>query len=427
MDRRQFLRTAGIVTALAVTGGIPGIVAAQKAPASPKGGTLHLLQWSSVVKPADDLHRQLAKEFGKLSGVGVTIETVHAKDLETRTATAVKNGGGPDIIQLLHDWPHLYANALVDVDDVAEGIGKRDGGYYDQIEAACRVGGHWKAVPFCFVPFANAYRVGWFQEVGAEKFPDTWDEYRQVGKKLKAKGRPIGQAFGRSFDDPTAFCYPLLWGFGGKEVEKDSKTIALASKETEESVKFCVAFFKEACDEGGVAWDDTSNQRAYFAQTISSTLNDPSAYLSAKKRSSGIAKDTNHAPLPQGPAGRFHWHTTQEYAVMKYSKNQQAAKEYLTWLMERKQWQRWFRIQGGYSTGPTKYWEKDQLWGADPRMIAFRDINAYGRHIGYAGPPTRQTGEVRIVTEMYTKAILGMPPKEAMNWAVGKLKQIYKG
>lgn len=426
MDRRQFLKAAGVATGLALTGGIPGIVAAQQAPAFPRGTTLRLLQPASFVKAADDLHRQFAKEFGRLSGVTVAVETVPATDLKSRTAAAVESGTGPDIIRLLHDWPHRYAKALADVDDVAGPLGERDGGFYPQIEAVCRIGDRWKAVPFCFIPFANAYRVSWFEEVSAERFPDTWDAYRQVGKRLKAKGRPIGQAFGRSAEDPTAFCYPLLWSFGGREVEEDGKTIALASKETEESVKFCVAFFQEACDEGGVAWDDTSNHRAYLAETIAATLNEASVYFMAKQKSPRIAKDTAHALLPQGPAGRFHWHGTQEYVVMRYSQNQPLAKAYLTWLMERPRWQRWFRLHEGYSTGPTKVWEGDPLWRADAKMMPFREINAYGRHVGHPGPPPPQPREPHAVAEMYTKAILGVPPREAINWAVGVLKHAYK-
>ncbi|MFQ5882398.1 MAG: ABC transporter substrate-binding protein [Candidatus Methylomirabilales bacterium] len=429
IDRRQFLKTVGVATGFALTGGIPAIVAAQKAPAFPKGMKLHLLQWSSFVKPADGVHRQLAKAFQKLTGVEVTIETIDPNDLQPRTATAVESGTGPDIIQMLHNWPHRYANALADADDVAEAIGKRDGGYYDQIKSVCKVGGRWKAVPFCFVPLAVVYRTDWFREIGLEKFPETWDEYRQVGIRLKAKGRPFGQAFGHSFGDPNAFVYPLLWSFGGKETEPDGKTIALVSKETEESIKFCVALFKDALDEGGVAWDDTSNNRAYLAQTISATLNGASIYFIAKKKFPDIAKLSSHAPLPQGPAGRFHWHITQQHAIMKYSKSQQAAKEYLRWLMDREQWAKWFRVQEGYSTGPTKFWEKDKMWGTDPKIVTFRDINQYGRHTGYAGPPTAHASQALvkyIVVDMYAKAILGISPKEAIKWAVRELKQIYK-
>ena len=33
------------------------------------------------------------------------------------------------------------------------------------------------------------------------------------------------------------------------------------------------AFWKEACDEGGLAWDDTTNNRAFHSGEIAATLN----------------------------------------------------------------------------------------------------------------------------------------------------------
>ena len=38
--------------------------------------------------------------------------------------------------------------------------------------------------------------------------------------------------------------------------------MALNSRETIESVKFAVGLWLDACDEGGLAWDDTNNNRA---------------------------------------------------------------------------------------------------------------------------------------------------------------------
>ncbi len=49
-----------------------------------------------------------------------------------------------------------------------------------------------------------------------------------------------------------------MWSWGGKEVEAEGKTVALNSKETIESVKFAVGLWHDACDEGGLAWDDTN-------------------------------------------------------------------------------------------------------------------------------------------------------------------------
>src|SRR5437660_843025 len=125
------------------------------------------------------------------------------------------------------------------------------------------------------------YRKSWFEEIGYSggKFPQTWEEYREAGKKLKAKGRPFGQTLGHTFGDAPSFWYPYLWSWGGKEVEADSKTVALNSKETLESVKFAVGLWKDAHDEGGLAWDDSSNNRAFLSGTISCTDNGASIYL----------------------------------------------------------------------------------------------------------------------------------------------------
>ena len=69
-----------------------------------------------------------------------------------------------------------------------------------------------------------AYRKSWLDEVGYSTFPETWDAFRDAGKKLKAKGRPIGQTAGHTFGDAPGWWYPFLWSFGGKEVEADGKT-----------------------------------------------------------------------------------------------------------------------------------------------------------------------------------------------------------
>ena len=49
-------------------------------------------------------------------------------------------------------------------------------------------------------------------------------------------------------------------------------------------MKFAVALWKETMDEGGLAWDDTSNNRAFLSGSISATNNGASIYLEAKKK-----------------------------------------------------------------------------------------------------------------------------------------------
>src|SRR5256712_4694580 len=209
-SRRAFLKmVAGAATGAAVAGGIPAIVAAQKAPSFPKGTRLNVLEWVSFVPASDVEFKRLAAEFGKLAGVEVTVDLINMNDLNPRIASAIETKSGPDIIMMISNWPHLYADGLADVDDVAEEIASRDGAYYEHNKKVSIVGGRWKAVPLCSVPSTWAYRADWFKEVGAAKFPETLDELRKVGTALKKKGHPLRQAFVHSLGDPNNWAHSL--------------------------------------------------------------------------------------------------------------------------------------------------------------------------------------------------------------------------
>src|SRR5947208_2398888 len=298
-------------------------------------------------------------------------------DLNPRIASAIETKSGPDIIMMISNWPHLYADGLADVDDLAEEIASRDGAYYEHNKKVSVVGNRWKAVPLCSVPATWAYREDWFKDAGAGKFPDTWDEWRKVGIALKKKNQPMGQAFGHSLGDPNNWAYSVTWGFGGSEIDQSGKVV-INSKETIEAVKFTVAVWKDCLDEGGLAWDDSSNNRAYLASTISATINGASIYFVAKRQFPDIAKVTGHAHMPKGPGGRFYSIGGQGRAVMKYSKNQQVAKEFLRWFMDRPQYDKWMAANDGYVVGPTPAWARPSPGaGAHPGGRAPR---AHPRH-----------------------------------------------
>jgi len=277
MNRRTFVKGAAVGVAAAT--GIEGVVASRRAPAYAQGAKLHITRWVDFVPAGDEVLAKQMIEAGKALGATITLERINANDLQPRITAAVSSGSGPDIFHMLHNWAYLYETSLVDVTDVAEPIAKAQGGFYAPVQQAARVGNVWRVVPHAIVGGQIAYRKSLFAEVGYKEFPKTWQEYRDAGKKLKAKGFPIGQTAGHTFGDAPGFWYPYMWSWGGKEVEKDGKTVAINSKETVESLKFAVAFWKDACDEGGLAWDDSSNNRAFLSGTISATLNGASIYI----------------------------------------------------------------------------------------------------------------------------------------------------
>src|SRR5437870_6194730 len=348
VTRRKVLKSGA-----AVVGGMAGILATGRAPAFAQGTTVHWLRWTDFVPASDQLLRnEIAKEGEKALGIKLNIETINANDIQARVTSAIQSGSGPDVVCVLNNWGQLYGESVIDVSDIAEELGKGQGGFYETSRAVANDGKKWIAVPWCIVGLQIAYRKSWFAEIGYTdgKFPQTWEEYREAGKKLKAKGRPIGQTLSHTFGDAPAFTYPYLWSWGGKEVEADGKTVALNSKEVVESVKFAVGFWKDACDEGGLAWDDSSNNRAYLAGTISCTNNGASIYLEAKKKPDSyltekgtpLWQDTLHAPLPKGAGGQFNLPIPGTNGLMSYSKNQKAAKDFLRWVSSKEVFGQWF-------------------------------------------------------------------------------------
>jgi len=432
--RRSVLKLAGG----AAMGGMAGILATGRAPAYAQQKTVHWLKWVDFVPATDTMfRRELVPQAEKELGMKINLETVNGNDLQPRITAGIQSGAGPDVIMSFNSYTHLYANSVVDVGALAEEVGKREGGIYKYAQAICSNGkGVYMGMPWAVIGGMIAYRKSWLEEVGATKFPDTWESYRDVAKKLKAKGRPFGQTLGHTFGDAPGFTYPYMWSWGGKEVEADGKTVVINSKETIESVKFMTGLWKDGMDEGGLAWDDTNNNRAFLSQTISATLNGASIYIESLRKpdqyktekGEPLNKDILHAPLPKGAAGQFGFHLLQSNMIMKYSKNQDAAKQFLTWLHQEANYRKFFESQKGFATPCTAKWEEDKLWGVDPVMTPYKVAAKLGQAPGFAGEPNAKAQEALskyIVTDMYAKAVQGMPAEDAVKWAETELKKVY--
>ena len=435
VNRRTFLVTSA-VAGLSAAAGIEGILAARRAPAFAQGTRLNIVRWVDFIPACDVELKRQAVDASKALGAEVVFEFINANDLQARITAAMQSGAGPDIIQMLHNWPHLYANGLVDVSDLVAWQVKEQGALYSLSEANVKVGGKFLALPHGIVPGLIAYRKSWFDEIGATTFPKTYEELRQVTTKLKKKGKPYGQTLGHTFGDAPGWAYPLMWNFGGMEVDKSGKT-AIDSKGSVEAVKFMTAFWKDSCDEGGLAWDDTNNNRAFLAGEICATLNGASIYIAAKRgqdkikddKGEPMVRDIQHARLPAGPGGSSSYQASFHHAVMNYGKNQKLAKDFLKWLHGKEQFGKWFQVAEGFSIGSTKMWEQAPLWNTiDEPMKGFRTAADNSRVFGYAGPPSAKATEVYskyIVVDMFAKGVQGTKAEDAVKWAAGELGKIY--
>ncbi len=134
--------------------------------------------------------------------------------------------------------------------------------------------------------------------------------------------------------------------------------------------------------------------------------------------------------FPKGPAGRFYWLGSKTFAILKNSKNIPAAKEFLKWWFQEKQYGEWFHLQEGYMLPTTKNYAKDPMWDKDPKMSVFRDQPKYGRDIGYAGPANEKASLVfskYVIIDTFARAVQSGDAAAAIKWGAEQLQRIYGG
>jgi len=159
IHRRRLLQLSGAGAFAAATGGLAGILASGRAPAFAQEQTLHWVRWSDFVPASDVLLKgPITDECKKALGITLRLETINANDIQARITSAIQSGAGPDIMMSIGNWVQLYGTSLADVGDVAEAIGKDQGGYYDISKNVATYNGKWVGVPWATVGGLVAYR-----------------------------------------------------------------------------------------------------------------------------------------------------------------------------------------------------------------------------------------------------------------------------
>lgn len=196
--RRHLLRSAGALAA-----GAPLLdwarAWAQAQPFQPeRGAQLRLLRWSRFLEAEDRATAENVRAFSEATGVEVRIDSVWQDDVQPQLTVAANIGSGPDLAWTLHTTPHLFADKLLDLTDVAEHIGAKYGGWYPLIEEYGKRNGRWIGVSNFVIGVLPVYRASAVREAGFERFPADLDGFLGLCQGLRRVGKPAGFAFSRA-------------------------------------------------------------------------------------------------------------------------------------------------------------------------------------------------------------------------------------
>src|SRR2546423_8591698 len=425
VTRRGFLKPTGA----GVAGGtLAAMLDARQAPAQIKGTTLRILQWSHFIPAYDTWFDSVfTKEWGEKNGVKVRVDPIPHLELPARYAAMFAAGAGHDLIcfggQILTGQ---YYRNLVDLSDVAEGLGKKYGGWLESSKSAAQVGGAWYAVPDFFISIPVLWRKDLFQTVGMGE-PKTWDDLRKAAGQLKAKGHPSGMQFSHC-NEANHNWRALMYCFGAKETDPSGQNVAIDSKEMREALKFGKALYDEGMTPEVFSWDDASDNR-FLASGVASWIHDAiSAFHSTRITNPKVFEQTFVVPEVAGRGGTWNVGEPTVGAIWKFSKNVAAAKEFITHLADNQK--EAMEASLGYNmpflrgqdAKPMPYLGKDANLARRPRKAKRTAF------LGYPGPMTPPAQEVVttfIIPDMFTKVARGASIEDTMKWGVGEIRRIY--
>ncbi len=426
VTRREFLTTAA-------AGGVAGVLASGRPAAFAQQRELTILAWSHFVPDSDKELKRQAEEFGKLKGARVRSDHIAHLQMPAKRAAEAQSRSGHDLINFWVGDPDLFFELLADLDDVAQDIGAKAGGW---VTEDFKYRGKWKALPWYTVVFPLAYRTDLLEKVG-EKVPDTWDDLMRAGKKLKAIGHPVGIQVSHC-NDANHILRGLLWSYGASFIGEDGKTVTINSSQTAQAIEYMKEFFREAMEPEVLSWDDAGNNRCLNGGKCSIIINPISAYESAKDAKAKIPgtqreihEVIDHALPPKGPVRRAMSGQTQMISIWAFSRNTDLAKEFLRYHFAPEQQFKFIEASRGYNLPSLKGLTTHPIWTSNPKYKFATEIGQYTHHPAWPGPPTAASQivwDLFIIPDMFAQAVTGrLSTQDAMAWAEKEIKEIYAG
>src|SRR5450432_1424895 len=266
--RRDALGLGIGAAALAATGASAQTASAIKAvdvpaPALPieKGASLKMLRPVRFVKADEDVFRANAAKFTQKTGVEVKVDFVGWEDINQQTAVTSNSGAGPDIIIGFSDAPHIYADKLIELTDIADYLGKRYGGWAFLAEKYGKRhnSNAWIGLPFGASSGPLVYRKSMVQAAGYQKVPDDHAGLLDLCRKLQKAGKPAGYALGNAVGDGNGFANWLLWSHNASLLDEEGNVI-INSKETIAALKYLKELYPTFIA-GTPSWNDVSKDR----------------------------------------------------------------------------------------------------------------------------------------------------------------------
>lgn len=431
ITRRKFIKTTVAGAALAQTGSLifPRYGAA-------KQKTLKILQWVHFVPGYDKwFNKTYVKEWGAKNDTQVIVDNIGLAGLNARAAAEASAQKGHDLFLFLWPKPDME-NQVIDHKEIYDECLKNAG---KPIDLAIKSTYNPKTKKYyafsdSFVPDPVNYRKDLWDSVGMS--PDTWDDVRIGGAKIKKKhNAPVGIGLASEIDTNMAM-RAIMYSFGSS-VQDEQGNVVLNSKETLESIKYVKALFEEAMTPEVFTWDASANNRFMLSGKGSLACNAISITRTAEKTAPEMEKKIWLAKSPEGPVRRMGLeHVMNVYVIWKFAENIEGAKKFLIDYVSN------FRtafLASEYYNFPCfpktvpdlkKLLAYDKKAHPPDKYKVLEDVMDWATNVGYPGYANAAIDEIFstwVISTMFARAASGMmTPEAALKVADNKVQAIFK-
>src|SRR5436305_3710719 len=193
-------------TALAAAGALTGPALlefakawAQSAPwKAESGAKLTVMRWKRFVPAEDEAFNAMVAAFKAATGTEMNVFSESFEDVQPKASVAANTGSGLDLAWGLHTLPQLFPTKVVKMNDVADYLGKKYGGWTSAAAETCKQGNDWLGIPVATIGGYMTYRKSALDKAGFKHIPKDFPVFLEICKALTKYHTPDSFALGHS-------------------------------------------------------------------------------------------------------------------------------------------------------------------------------------------------------------------------------------
>lgn len=402
------------------------------------GGKAKLTFWmkKQLFEDQNNQIMERAKQFGKDNNVDVNVEIIAYEDFYPKWTAAIESKNVPDVSFFgYQEVGQFYGQGVLeDVSDVVSSLESQNGEIQPNAKKAVTFEGKQYGVPIWTESQVLYYRKDLLEAAGYPAPPKTWDEFREMSKKLTDPSKGLygaGIGYGKGNSDAEFLTRGILWSYGGSVDTQDGKTVIADSPETIQAASYIRDLFltDKSTPPSAIGWDDSGNNKAYLSGQAAMIFNTGSVLATIKKDNPDLFEKTGIAPYPAGPKGTFIPGISNNLGIFKDSKNKDLAKKFIEYILAPDWYKTWIEKGAPLTVPVYTSLSNEPVW-QEEKNKAFVESVAGFKFLGYPGDYNPKAGEVfnlRVVNDTFQKLLLetSYTPEAAIKDLQAKVQEIY--